>query len=899
MKATAVLAGACALVLGSIGLRPARADADPWADLAKDETSVAAFARDRLGALVTKLGDGGSTSGSVVVFAKDEREREALAARLSAGFEKARTTLASAGLAPEGVGTLSVVWVRVTSGASGAAISPSGDALYVRDRGTVGATEVPALKVPVDGPPLTSSVVATADVALAAQDDLVAHRAARAGPGSASNAVARALLVHVPAFAKYPAWVREGLVAYAEAAAFSEVASVPLHLCGASATAVPAWMTAKARPTAAQARWLGKLFEALLSGASDAPTRLESIVAAGDKAAAVYAQAVGRPPNAVVEAAAGKEKVSCDAAGTVPCPLCRLGKIEMSCETCRGLGGVACPSCDGDEVCQAPGCLRGAQTHDDGKDYNCAACGGSGWQAECRTCQDKVRFPCKVCRGSGKVVRTCPLCLGRGRIACVEGGEPVEDGAEPSAPCPWCQDASAVRGCDTCFGCGFTGCRACHGIGRVPCPTCGGAGCSECKKMGSIPCRSGDGTKAKCATCSGAGTVHRDSAHCPLCSGRPGFAPDPATARTRIAARARGVDAALRKQAGQAMTKAIDFLLSTKEQDAFCLRKQRRTPSAALGAPIPASVYSNALVIGSLAAAHVSSDKPVVSSAIAALEKQVHELLESKEAVKSATVQEAAHALRALVGAGHAPDHPLVLGLVKRLVAAQRPGGYWADDLVSAEPGDAFQSLFAVEALWLAQRRGSKVASDVWTRALAAGLKVGVLAKKTKKRGSFVTGTTIASSAALILMAKAGAGGRASVEDYRAIPQVVQAMAWLDRYFDMDREPTLVEGALERGPGDAGYTTWLYAIERLGRLLSIEEFGGRRWYAEGCRRVISLQLKNGEFEELQPGRLNGPVRTTTSTLLFLSKATPPLTGEPSTDDEVAAPEPVDPPAGAK
>ena len=74
-----------------------------------------------------------------------------------------------------------------------------------------------------------------------------------------------------------------------------------------------------------------------------------------------------------------------------------------------------------------------------------------------------------------------------------------------------------------------------------------------------------------------------------------------------------------------------------------------------------------------------------------------------------------------------------------------------------------------------------------------------------------------------------------------------------------------------------GYAAYLYALERLCQLLSIDMIGGERWYRAGARRLRELQLPDGSFEELGVGRINGPVRTTDSAILFLVKATTPLT----------------------
>ena len=60
-------------------------------------------------------------------------------------------------------------------------------------------------------------------------------------------------------------------------------------------------------------------------------------------------------------------------------------------------------------------------------------------------------------------------------------------------------------------------------------------------------------------------------------------------------------------------------------------------------------------------------------------------------------------------------------------------------------------------------------------------------------------------------------------------------------------------------------------------LLSIEILAGERWYATGSRHLMTIQFDDGSFEETSRFKLNGPVRTTSSVLLFLGRVTPAVT----------------------
>jgi prenyltransferase beta subunit len=80
-----------------------------------------------------------------------------------------------------------------------------------------------------------------------------------------------------------------------------------------------------------------------------------------------------------------------------------------------------------------------------------------------------------------------------------------------------------------------------------------------------------------------------------------------------------------------------------------------------------------------------------------------------------------------------------------------------------------------------------------------------------------------------------------------------------------------------RNRGQAGFAADLFAIQRLAMLLNIDLLAHERWHTTGARYLRSLQLKDGSFEEMGSDALNGPVRTTCTALLFLARATPPVT----------------------
>ena len=381
-----------------------------------------------------------------------------------------------------------------------------------------------------------------------------------------------------------------------------------------------------------------------------------------------------------------------------------------------------------------------------------------------------------------------------------------------------------------------------------------------------------------CPDCGAKGIVALEKARCPACGGT-GSLPTAAEGRRRVEGAVAGIGAADSEANAAMLAKAVEFLLSSRVGGEFALRGRRNGPKDAAGALREPSLYSNADCICTLCAAGIGRDDPRIAPAIDAVRRYAEGALESKD--KTLNVQEVSLALRALVGAGEPPKSPVVTGLVALLCKGQRPGGLRADDLVSDEKGDSYASLYPIETFYLARRRGVRIPSDVWTRALSGATASFGAISKARRKGGWATATDVASSTALVVMAKAGTLGDrlASLEDFRSMPVVQQGLAWLDRYFDVRSEPVLTSGTLARCESDSGYAAYLFAVQRLAQLLTIDVLNGERWHATGARHLREIQFPDGSFEEMGRGRLNGSVRCTTSAVLFLLRATPPVTSQ--------------------
>jgi hypothetical protein len=241
-------------------------------------------------------------------------------------------------------------------------------------------------------------------------------------------------------------------------------------------------------------------------------------------------------------------------------------------------------------------------------------------------------------------------------------------------------------------------------------------------------------------------------------------------------------------------------------------------------------------------------------------------------------------AIRALSAAGEDPASPLLKGLVDRLCRAQHPSGWWGASLDEKDPDDPLDSLFALESLRVARVKGVKIPVAVWGKALRAASAEFDVKGPAGMKADFMSATTVLSNMALVIMAKEGSlGSKATTFDYQSLPAIKKGLAWLDRYFDIRREPSFVRGAACRKTTDAGYSAYIFSAQRLAMLLNIEVLGGERWHSTGARYLATIQHKDGSFEEKSFAHLNGPVRTTSSCVLFLIRATAPITN--SADDD--------------
>jgi hypothetical protein len=299
-------------------------------------------------------------------------------------------------------------------------------------------------------------------------------------------------------------------------------------------------------------------------------------------------------------------------------------------------------------------------------------------------------------------------------------------------------------------------------------------------------------------------------------------------------------------------------------------------PQSALALDWP-TPYSNAVVMNSVAAAGVRGNDPRVREPWNELKRQALTIAARKEERTGTT--DAALTLRALIAGGDEPSGAAVAALVARLVKSQRADGWWGPDLDEASPGDLADTMRVVEALRSARLGGAKVPATVWQKSLKRAT-----AEAETKSGRDVPPEYARSFAlvnlmtVLVMSKEATLGAKATAFDFRSLPAVRNGLAWLDRHADKPGEWVAVTvSGLDRRAAPVRYWSYLYAVQRLGELLKVDVVGGRRWYAEGVKYLQTLRLENGSFEDLIQRQHDEPVATTAQCVLFLARATAPIT----------------------
>jgi hypothetical protein len=116
------------------------------------------------------------------------------------------------------------------------------------------------------------------------------------------------------------------------------------------------------------------------------------------------------------------------------------------------------------------------------------------------------------------------------------------------------------------------------------------------------------------------------------------------------------------------------------------------------------------------------------------------------------------------------------------------------------------------------------------------------------------------------------AGAVASLVIYRSLlkiawdkdPRIQKGLGWLAANWKID------ENVKARNPGLFAFY-WMYAVERVGGLMSLAKIGESDWWPEGAEHLIKIQQKDGSWDS----KNEMAIPDTCFAVLFLRKATRP------------------------
>ncbi len=119
-------------------------------------------------------------------------------------------------------------------------------------------------------------------------------------------------------------------------------------------------------------------------------------------------------------------------------------------------------------------------------------------------------------------------------------------------------------------------------------------------------------------------------------------------------------------------------------------------------------------------------------------------------------------------------------------------------------------------------------------------------------------------------------------KSYKSHSTVKRALAWLKKRWTPGKNAGIEDSVFI--PPSTWQTYHLYAVERAGRILGFKKIGKRDWYAEGARWLLNAQKGDGSWNvtEGDTTASRPPYLQTADTcfaILFLTLATPPLTGK--------------------
>jgi hypothetical protein len=175
--------------------------------------------------------------------------------------------------------------------------------------------------------------------------------------------------------------------------------------------------------------------------------------------------------------------------------------------------------------------------------------------------------------------------------------------------------------------------------------------------------------------------------------------------------------------------------------------------------------------------------------------------------------------------------------------------------------GDNSTSQYALLGLHASSRSRIKASADVWQQAIKVHR-----ARQTEDGGWAYTigstgyGSMTGAGICALAIARHELGGAIDTNDINE--RIERGLAWLNAHFSVEDHP---------GSSARWYYYYLYALERVGRVLDTEFIGEYEWYPLGARSIVSKQNEDGSW--IGPGEEADPRVAGSFALLFLTRAT--------------------------
>lgn len=219
-------------------------------------------------------------------------------------------------------------------------------------------------------------------------------------------------------------------------------------------------------------------------------------------------------------------------------------------------------------------------------------------------------------------------------------------------------------------------------------------------------------------------------------------------------------------------------------------------------------------------------------------------------------------------------------------------------------PADLSNTLYAALAFRAAERAGIEIPDKAWanvaqgalrclTKESSAGNATGKFAARAagfsyRANTNEPTGSMTTAGLSVLALAQEGTDGKLPPAlAQRARAAVALGLTWLERNFEWGQNPGQ----------NAHHYFWVYGVERAGTLLGTDTLGGLDWYWAGASYLVRKQQLNGSWSST--GQAADEPIDTLLALLFLKRATAPVSGATLTPQSRAPRAPATADAGAR